>query len=268
MNSSLYSCKIYHKRTRPHSHEFNYRMFMFCIDLDEIGEVLKNPLISADSLNVFSLKASDHMQNGGKTIRENIEQYLKSCGHPLPAGRIRLLTNLRTFGYQFNPVSFYFVETVGGEPSAVVAEVANTYNEQKLYYLGPDTKNRRGVFKTQQSKNFYISPFSEPDTQFHFSVAFPEDGMQLSINQSDSEGLYFRSGITGEKRALTTLRLMAYSLRFPWITLQVIFAIHWHALLLFLKKNPVYRKRDKLDKQTRTRTYLQRNTPATQQPQI
>jgi DUF1365 family protein len=268
MNSSLYNCSVYHARTRPNAHKFNYKLFMFCIDLDDVEAVTKNPLISRDSRNIYSFKTTDHLQFGKSSIRENLLSYLETCGHNEPVGRIRLITNLRTFGYQFNPVSFYFIETPSGEASAVVAEVANTYNEQKLYYLGPETKDNKGEFQTDQSKKFYISPFSHPDTMFHFRVSFPEDGLRLSINQSDDQGIYFKSGIKGIRKPLSTMRLIAQTLRFPFITVQVMVGIHWHALMLFLKKNPVYRKRDNLEHQTKTRQYLSRSTAIDHQPQV
>ncbi len=44
-----------------------------------------------------------------------------------PAGPVRLLTTLRTFGHNFNPVCFYYCFAPGGERvEAVVAQVTNT----------------------------------------------------------------------------------------------------------------------------------------------
>ena len=54
-----------------------------------------------------------------------------------PAGPIRLLTHLRSFGHCFNPVSFYYCFDPAGERvEAVVAEVTNTpWGERHAYVL-------------------------------------------------------------------------------------------------------------------------------------
>lgn len=268
MKSCLYSCKIHHHRSRPKVHRFSYRLFMFCLDLDDLENLLRNPLISRDRGNIYTLSVSDHLQFGAESIKENLANYLKTQGITQRLGRVRLLTHLRTFGHQFNPVSFYFVEDQQERALAVVAEVANTYNEQKLFLLGPEQESKPGVFRSEQRKEFYISPFSDLDTQFHFMAKFPEEKISLTIDQADSEGIYFKSGILGRQVPLTTWNLAVQTIRFPFITFQVIFAIHWHALILFLKKIPVRRKKDRPDLQTHTRTYLQRGNLPHHQSQI
>jgi DUF1365 family protein len=53
-----------------------------------------------------------------------------------PAGPIRLLTHLRTFGHCFNPVSFYYCFTPQEQLDAVVAEVTSTpWGERHAYVL-------------------------------------------------------------------------------------------------------------------------------------
>jgi len=49
-------------------------------------------------------------------------------------GRIMLLTNLCTLGYQFNPVSFYFCYNEQDEVVCSVVEVCNTFREMKPYF--------------------------------------------------------------------------------------------------------------------------------------
>ncbi len=256
MKSCLYSCEVYHKRLRPREHAFTYQYFTFCIDLDEWDEVLKNPLISGHRRGVYSLIQQDHLQFGFRTVKENLAAYLQTQGFERKLGQVLLVTNLRTFGYQFNPVSFYFVHDIEGKPAAVVAEVANTFNEQKLYYI--DVTRHRARIRETQPKQFYISPFSDPDTFLHFDLRFPESTLDIHINESDMEGIYFHSGLRGIRKSLTTAQLLTDTLLFPAITLQIMFSIHWHALLLFLKKIPVRSKSYRIEQQTDTRTYLAR----------
>ena len=60
-----------------------------------------------------------------------------------PAGPIRLLTQLRTFGHCFNPVSFYYCFTPQEQLDAVVAEVTSTpWGERHAYVLQRTAKAR------------------------------------------------------------------------------------------------------------------------------
>src|ERR1051325_1764796 len=117
MNSCLYRTKVMHHRLEPKQHRFHYNVFMFYIDLDEIGLLSKKILlISRNRFNVFNFRDKDHLQlpkenpDKTKSIKEHIKDYLKQNGIGLKDEKIFLLTNLCTFGYQFNPVSFYFIE--------------------------------------------------------------------------------------------------------------------------------------------------------------
>ncbi len=261
MKSCLYSCEVYHDRKRPKTHRFSYNVFTFCIDLDDIERVLKNPLISESRwMGIYSLCAEDHLQFGCNSIKDNLTSYLRTQGFNQELGRVQLITNLRTFGHQFNPVSFYFVRDIEDQPLAVVAEVANTFNEQKLYVLDA-TKHHNGRVVDEQPKEFYISPFSDLDTTLHFNVKFPDNHLDIHINESDEKGIYFRSSMLGQQKALTTPQLMLQTLKFPAATLLIVFSIHWHALKLYLKKVPVRKKSDHPELQTNTRTYLSKNRP-------
>ena len=94
MKSCLYNCEIYHDRRRPKVHAFNYRVFMFCIDLDEVHLLDRNPLIGHWPGTIYSLRATDHLQSGASSIRENLIRYLRNQGYTGTIGSIRLVTHL------------------------------------------------------------------------------------------------------------------------------------------------------------------------------
>lgn len=246
----------------PKPHRFNYKVFMFWLDLDEIDTIAKKfLLISRNRFNMFNFRDSDHIQlpadkpDTSKNVKQQILDYLESQKVKLNNPRIFLLTNLRTLGHQFNPVSFYFVydrptpnlspgeERLKEEPVCCVAEVGNTFGEMKLFLLGHETL-KENVFTYQTKKYFYVSPFIDHDVDFAFQLALPSDKLNLRIDDYRNGQRFFIATLTGMKKELTALRLLEYTLRFPLITLKVIGLIHWNALLLWLKKIPYRKKGD------------------------
>lgn len=117
MNSCLYECAVMHRRVRPREHRFVYRLFQFALDLDELDTVARRFRgISRNRFNLYAFRDDDHLRYGEADVRSNVEAYLRAQGLATPPGRITLLTSLRTLGYIFNPVSFYFVDDAAGAP--------------------------------------------------------------------------------------------------------------------------------------------------------
>jgi DUF1365 family protein len=117
MNSSLYECNVMHHRLEPVKNRFVYMVYFFHLDLDEIDLLhSKLKMFSWNRFNLFTFKDSDHMNFGKQTLKENIVEYLRTSGIELNKGKIFLVTNLRTFGYIFNPVSFYYCFDEAGNP--------------------------------------------------------------------------------------------------------------------------------------------------------
>ena len=217
---------------------------MWHLDLDEIEALCRRiPFLSHNRWNLYSFRDDDHLYLGRETLRGNIEAYLHREGITETVGRITLVTNLRTFGHVFNPVSFFFCHDEADDPLAVVVEVHNTFGELKPFLLRKEDLVRNRFHKTYP-KLFYISPFSELDKLLEIKVEMPGDHLAMHVNtyEPGEEKPFFRSSLTGVKTPLTTRSLLAFSLRFPLITLKVIALIHWHALKLYLKKVPFHRK--------------------------
>lgn len=256
MNSCLYDCRIIHHRKKPREHRFGYRVFMFYLDLDEIDELAeKLPWLSRNRQNVYAFNDADHLQEGAANVRDNVLNFLSNQGIGKEAGKIFLLTHLRTWGHIFNPVSFFFVDDKQGHPLCLVAEVANTFKEQKLY-LVPKENLQSGIYRDKQIKEFYISPFSDLDTNIHFNVKPPSQSLALSINESEDGQPFFFSSMEGTRRPLNQKSLVYYTLLFPLITFKIVAGIHWQALLLYLKRIPVRAKADRPELQKGVRPYL------------
>jgi hypothetical protein len=245
MNSCLYECDVMHHRLAPKEHHFHYRIFMFALDLDEIDEIARHiPLFSRNRWNLYAFRDRDHLTlPGGEraTTRENIVEFLAGHGIQFPAsGRITLVTLPRVLGYIFNPVSFYFCHDAAAAPLCAVVEVGNTFGEMKPYLLREPAGER--FFHLTTPKHFYVSPFSPLDLAFDFKLRVPGEQLDIHIDDRDGDRPVLLSALTGLRAPLTTARLLWFTVKYPLVTLKVIFLIHWHALLLWARRLPWYRK--------------------------
>ncbi len=242
MTSSLYECTVTHHRLKPIRHRFVYRLFMFSLDLDEIDAISdRSCFVSRNRLNVFSFYDKDHVQRGHSTVRENVIDLVRSHGVTDLVGKIYLITHLRTFGYVFNPVSFYYCFDTAGAPLCAVAEVHNTYREQKNFVARPG--GRTGdTFRMVEQKFFYVSPFIDLDAFMDFRLTVPDDRLRIRIDDVEQESKLIITTLTGDRKPLTDRSLLWYAIRFPLVTVQIIAKIHWQALRLYLKGLPYHRK--------------------------
>jgi uncharacterized protein len=249
MNSSIYDCTVMHHRLEPKQHRFSYRIFMFYLDLNEIDDLSQRfRLFSKNRFNVFSFRDRDHLPLTGKTVKENISDFLSTKGVESSGMRICILTNLATFGYTFNPVSFYFCFDQENRPVCAVAEVGNTFGEQKLYFFDQE-QIEDGAFRKKTTKYFYVSPFIDMDADFDFHLNVPEEKLNIQINDLQHGRKFFLSTLTGRRKPISDTAMLWHFLRFPFIPLQIITQIHWQAFKLFLKKLSYHKKQDQLELQ-------------------
>ncbi len=241
--NALYECSVAHCRLKPKRHAFNYRVFMFCVDLDELPELDRRIRgFSHNRVNLFSIDDCDHVALGHPGgIRGNLLAWLAEQGIACPdEARVRLVTFPRVLGYGFNPVSFYYIESNTGEPLAAVAEVVNTYREMKLFAL--TNRDDDGLWHRRVAKNFYVSPFSDPGLEFDFKLGLPDEKWRVNIDDYANDERVLLSAVRGERRVLTSARLIGYAFKYPMLSLKIIGLIHWQALLLWLRRVPYFRK--------------------------
>lgn len=261
MNSCVYECHVVHARFSPRPHRFLYRIFLFAIDLDELDTLHRRlVLLSVNRANLYSFRASDYLPTGeprhnfpaaekchllndtATGLKQRVVAYLAQRGVDLEGGRVLLVTLPRVAGYLFNPVSFYFCSDHAGRPVAALAEVTNTFKEMKPYFLGPETQSAPGLFRVRVPKHFYVSPYSDVDVDFDFTLRTPGDALSIQIDDYSGTERTLTSTLAGRRRELTGGRLAWFTLKYPLITLRIISLIHWHAFRLWLKRVPWFAK--------------------------
>ncbi len=248
--NSLYECTVSHCRVKPKRHAFDYRVFMFAVDLDDLpalaGEIRG---FSHNGFNLFSINDRDHVDIGKPGgIRANLIAWLTGEGVACPEdARIQLITFPRVLGYGFNPVSFYYVSSKSGQPLTAVAEVVNTFREMKLYVV--QTVDAGGLWHRRVTKNFYVSPFSDPGMEFDFKLGPPDEKWRVNIDNYAEGERTLLSAVRGERRDICSSRLLWYAFKYPMLSLKIIGLIHWHALLLWVRRVPFLRKADRREAQ-------------------
>jgi DUF1365 family protein len=242
LRSCLYDCRIMHHRLSPVRNHFSYPSYFFFVDLDEIDLLADRfALLGRGRAHVFSFREEDHLRYEGLSTKESVLRYCRERGVDAPIARVALLTNLRTMGRVFNPVSFYFCYDASDAPVCALAEVSNTFGEMKIFLLG-ESPSPDGVFAAKRTKHFYVSPFVDMDASFEFRIGAPGKRLRLHIDDREKGTKMLLTSATGERRALTGARLAWYAARFPFLPVRILALIHLQALRLWAKGLPFHRK--------------------------
>ena len=260
VHSALYRGELVHARHDALARRtFRYPVYMACLDLDELAVLDRElRLFSHGGRNVFAFHDADYaatLSPSTRTtepLRESLAEPLRDsvaalhAGAGLPAPHAtRLVTNLRTFGYVFNPVSFFLGYDAAGALATVVAEVNNTYGGRLRYLLGPRDRlpDRRGRVGFRHVRELFVSPFLHGDATYDFWFDAPLDGDRLAIEMDVTQGDHcvFTARLDGTRAAMTDRALALAAVRYPMMSAQVIALIHWQALKLRLTGVP-YRR--------------------------
>ncbi len=240
MNSCIYNGEVTHTRLKPVKHFLKYKTFSLLVDLDEISQLDKSiGIFSHNKFNLFSFYDKDHGDRDGSCLRKWVLANLSKFNIKGDITKIKILCYPRIFGYVFNPLSiFYCYEEK--KLRAIFYEVKNTFNEQHTYIF--KIKDNE-VIKQKCKKKFYVSPFMDMETYYNFKLLNPNDKLSVSIKQSDVKGTILIATQTGNKKEFSFKQLVMNFFKYPLMTIKIIGAIHYEALLLW-KKGAIFRKRN------------------------
>ena len=242
MDSAIYFGTVSHRRFKPVTHSFSYSVFMAFLDIDQIQEMTGiSRLLSYNRFNWASYDERDHFGDAKLPLRKRLELDAVAHGVSLPDGPVFLLTHLRYLGYNFNPVSFFYCYDAQERLQLVLAEVNSTFGESHNYWLWQDNELPSSNAKRyRNAKAMHVSPFMSMKLDYTFTFTPPDQNLVVHMDTIKDGKAFFDAKLKLERKPWSARSLHRALLAHPWMTAKVIFAIHWEALRLYLKKVPVF----------------------------
>ena len=235
--SCLYTGTIRHRRAEPRK-EFRHRLALAYIDLGELPGLLDGRLL-APGPGALRFRRRDYLGDAAVPLPDAVRERVAELGAPGPAGPIRLLTQLRSWGMCFNPVSFYYCFDPGGtRVQTVLAEVTNTpWGERHSYLIDPGDGP---VLDGRFAKQLHVSPFMDMDHVYRARATEPAATLSIHIDSLRAGAKVFDATLAMRRLELTRRSAAWLTVRYPLATARMLGLIYGHAVGLKLAGARVY----------------------------
>ncbi len=223
--------KVSHSRQVEAKHKFKYSVPFLFFDVSTVDKVQET--ISKKTFGLYNFKAKDYLNGKSGDLEHNIKSFLIS-NTKAQADQIFLISSPRTFGYVFNPISFWLCK-INGEYRSALVEVNNTFGERHYYWIDENRPlNSPNWFKV--SKAFYVSPFMKVEGYYKFKFSVKENSVDISINYfSDTDRLKLSTSIKGSTENLAEISFLKTVIKYGPASVLITFRIHFQALRLYIK---------------------------------
>ena len=228
--SCLYEGTIRHRRREPHN-EFTHRLALAYVDLDEVPSLLGGRLVRRGP-GLLRFRRRDYLGDPATPLDTAVRDRVAELSGTRPQGPIRLLTQLRSWGLCFNPVSFYYCFEPDGRPAQVLAEVTNTpWGERHSYLLEAGAGD---VLRGRFAKELHVSPFMGMDHVYEARANDPGASLAVHIDSLREGTPVFDATLSLRRIELTRRSAARFTARYPLATARVLALIYGHAIGLKL----------------------------------
>lgn len=236
--SGIYRGWVRHRRLSPKRHEFRYPVFYLYLDLSELPELFDGRwLWSARGRAPAQFRREDHFGDPKTDLASAVAQLVTAQGGARPA-KVRVLTQLRYWGYCFNPICIFYCFDDEDVLTDLVLEVSNTpWGEKHCYVLraDEDMTDSQQTLRHRFDKAMHVSPFLPMDMTYECRATYPAENLYFHLRNLEGASKTLDADLVLERRELTGRELAKALFRFPFMTGRIVAAIHLQALKLYFK---------------------------------
>ena len=239
----IYTGTVRHRRYTPFESEFSYPVFMLYLDINDLENVINKSIFwNINKPAVVAFNRSDFHGAEEVDLDIAVRNTVENRVGIRPEGKIRMLAHLRYFGYCFNPVTFYYCFNRNDDSvDYILAEVTNTpWKERHAYVLSSSQESNKSEIRLSMKKELHVSPFWDMDHMYDWVFSSPQDKLNVFMkNFKDGEHV-FDANLSMDRTEMTKKNLLKSVFRFPFMTIKVVFWIHFQAFILWLRGATFY----------------------------
>lgn len=244
---------VRHRRTRPQVHAFEEPVAYVWLDPDRPDEITdRHPLWSSRRPAPVRFRRRDYgPPDDASSLGDQVRTELERVTGRRPDGPVRMLTQLRTWGWLFNPITVYVAwdRDDPDRPVGAVLEVTSTPWKQRVRYATALETAVDGALTATVDKVMHVSPFLDEDAVYDLRIlnggrpGSGPDSLRIAIDVRPGDGSEqppadpILCTALEVDRVPATRRAMTRRLRrFP--THRVSIGIHREAARLWAKRVP------------------------------
>jgi DUF1365 family protein len=252
MKSCIYTGHVGHSRYEPVENRFRYSLFMMYLDLAELDQWFQRRIFwSMDRPNIAWFRRRDYLGDPDLPLDTAVRSLVKKRLDISPEGPIRMLTHLRYFGYNFNPVTFYYsFDRDDSKVETIAADITNTpWRDRHCYLLDArECIDGTNEMHFRFSKSFHVSPFMDMDMEYDWRFSEPGTTLHIQMTNYSQNSKLFTANLDLKRLELNGPNLARMLLSYPPMTIKVIAGIYWQALRLRIKGAKFYAHPEKCGK--------------------